>query len=140
MLTGSVVGDSQGEPSAAVAFNATFPVAKSRDATAVSPALTAMFMPAALSVQVVDSSADSVCPMSGWVLSGGASLFRPAGAPHALKVKLTPSSSFNERFGCAAEACREACPTSKRLLIEKAPYTQENSPREPDAATQGESF
>jgi hypothetical protein len=99
-----------------------------------------MFMPAALTVQVVDSSEDSVCPMSGWVLPGGASLFRPAGAPHALKVKLRPSSNFNERFGCAAEGCRQACPTSKRLLIENALYTQENSPREPDAATPGESF
>src|SRR5450631_4009666 len=122
MLTGSVVGDSQAEPSAAVAFSAIFPVAKSREATAVSPALTAMFMPAALTVQVVDSSADWAWPMSGRALSGGASLFRPSDAPHALNVKLRPSSNFNERFGGAAEACREGCLTSKRLLIEMAPY------------------
>jgi hypothetical protein len=82
-----------------------------------------MFMPAAFTVQVVDSSADWACPTSGGaVLSGGASLFGPGTDPHALSTR--PRPNFSE----------------KRLLILKVSSTQENSPREPDAAAPGESF
>jgi hypothetical protein len=96
-------------------------------------------MPAALTVQVVESSADRVCAISGAALSGGAS-FDFGLDPHALSTKARPSSGLTELRAGGKEESGDACATSKRLLIEKAPYTQENSPREPDAATPGESF
>src|SRR5882724_8903315 len=117
IVTGKVAPDSHGELSSWLAFRVTFPVAKSRETTAISPASTAMLRPAPLTVQVVESNADCACAIAGDAASGCTSFDCGLAAwPHALSTRPRPSNSSSERLGCAAERSREACPTSKRLL------------------------